>query len=59
MRIVGFIFPMKEIDERMNEIILHGGQKQAIARSLPAVKIVQLLESIFTGIPTLGISRHE
>ena len=27
---VGSIFPMKEIDERINENILHGGEKQAI-----------------------------
>ena len=32
---VGSIFPMKEIDERINEIILHHGEKQAIARSSP------------------------
>ena len=28
---VGSIFPMKKIDERINEIILHGGEKQVIA----------------------------
>ena len=32
---VGSIFPMKEIYERINEIILHGREKQAIARSSP------------------------
>ena len=30
---VGFIFPMKEVDERINEVIMHGEAKQAIARS--------------------------
>ena len=30
---VGSIFLMKEIDERINEIILQGGEKQEIARS--------------------------
>ena len=29
------IFSMKEKDERINDIILHGGEKQAIARSSP------------------------
>ena len=26
---MGSIFPMKEMDERINEIILHGGEKQS------------------------------
>ena len=30
---MGSIFPMKEIDERINEIILPGGEKQATVRS--------------------------
>ena len=32
---VGSIFPIKEIDERINEIILHGREKQATGRSSP------------------------
>ena len=35
---MGSIFPMKEIDERINEIILHGGEKQAIALQVTFVK---------------------
>ena len=30
---MGSICPMKEIDERINEIILHGGEKEAMSRS--------------------------
>ena len=32
---VGSIFPRKEIDERINEIILQGREKQAIAQFSP------------------------
>ena len=41
---VGSIFPIKEIDKRINDIILHGREiKQAIARSsLRAHQLMQL-----------------
>ena len=43
---MGSIIPMKEIDERINEIISHGREKQAIAPSHDTSQSLSLCHQI-------------